>query len=433
MSETIEGLHTQIIEKLQYVETIFDQISALCAMLDGIGINYEEMFSRAFIHVNIAIEEIKDLREKYSLDVLHILSAYYSSFSISGNDEIRSILHSSFEDYISEENLSKEYFRILKSKNYSQDLDKFLKRAKTCIDILLRRYAKVKIAGGTGTNIDGYSLTETIKLIPITDPIYVISKRIINNIGLADSYKIDSRDVTYCKEEVDSNDTCECGGAMYIKSSTSELVCSECSRLRTLYGTAVDESPVNSDGSKSKQSSYDYLRHFKLWIQRIQAKNKRNIKEKELQTLKSVMIDNGIGLIDLNVERMREILKKADLTKYNDDCPYLIFYFTGRSPPELTSTELKMFQVKFMRIMELRQILKEKEGNNDGNRPYYPYYIYKIAEIIFRGNEEKLKILDYIHLQSDDTLRKNDNEFEKIALLAKKEDCIYYCPTCRRG
>jgi hypothetical protein len=433
MSETIEGLHGQILEKMQYVETIFEQISALRAMLDSIGVNYEDMFNRAFIHVNIAIEEIKDLKEKYNLDVLHVLSAYYSSVSAGNNDELRSILHSSFEDgYVSEEHLSKEYFKILRANNYSQDLDRFLKRAKTSVDILLRKYAKIKFAQAAGINIDGYSLTETIKLIPIMDPIYVIAKRIINNISIAESFKVDNKDIPQYREETDIGDLCECGGVMYIKSSTSELVCSECSRLRTIYGTASDESSVNSDGNKPKQSSYDYLRHFKLWIQRIQAKSKKTIKETELQKLKNIMVDDGIRLLDLNVEKMREILKKAELTKYNDDCPYLIFYFTGYSPPELSQTELKLFQVKFMRIMEMRQILKEKDGNADGNRPYYPYYIYKIAEIIFKGNAEKLKILDYIHLQSDDTLKKNDNEFEEIVAMSKEEDGIWYSPTRRR-
>jgi hypothetical protein len=40
----------------------------------------------------------------------------------------------------------------------------------------------------------------------------------------------------------------------------------------------------------------------------------------------------------------------------------------------------------------------------DPNRPYYPYFIYKIAEDEFKDNPEKLKILDYIHMKSEDTI-----------------------------
>lgn len=409
MSDTIENLNIQITEKLQYLETIYDQISSLCVMFDGMGISYVDLLSQAFIYVNIIIAEIRDLKDKYQISVVHVLSAYYSLRSTQ-NLETKSILSNSFDEFITEEGLTRDYFKILKLNGFGQEMEKYLSKAKQCIEIMLKRYSKIRSSD-------------------ISDPIYVIAKRIMNTISSADANKIVS--VVVVKNSDENDDTCECGGAMRVRSSTSEVICTICSRVKTMYGTAMDDSQAG-DGSRNKHSSYDYLRHFKSWLHRIQAKTKKNITEENSVKIRATLNAEGFRHVDLNIEKMRRVLKKCGLTEYNDDCPYLIFYLTGRSPPELSLSEMKQFQSKFARIMELRQMLKEEEGDTDGNRPYYPYYIYKITEIVFEGNNEKLKLLDFIHLQSDETLRKHDNEFKKIVSKASVDDGLKYIPTCRR-
>jgi hypothetical protein len=47
-----------------------------------------------------------------------------------------------------------------------------------------------------------------------------------------------------------------------------------------------------------------------------------------------------------------------------------------------------------------------------GNKPYYPYFIYKILEEMFKDNAEKSRLLDYIHLQSRETVIKNDKYYQ---------------------
>jgi len=426
MTDTIENINAQMTEKLQYLETIFDQISCLCRLFDGMGINYEDMFTRAFIYINIIATEISDLKEQYNLSVLHVLSAYYSLQS-SQNPEIQMILSNSFDgNVITEETLTREYFKILKAVGFGQNIEKYLLCAKKCVDILLQRYVKSKIVNVATTGSNTY----TAVINPLTDPIYIISKRIMNTISSADASKIST--VWVVKSADENDDLCECGGTMRVRSSTSEIICTQCSRVRTIYGTALDDVQSGGDGNRSKHSSYDYLRHFKSWCQRIQAKNKKHIPEEHSIIIRRELAAEGMRHADLNVEKMRRVLKKCNLTEYNDDCPYLIFHFTGRSPPELTPNEMKQFQAKFALIMELRQLVKEAEGDTDGNRPYYPYYIYKITEMVFEGNNEKLKLLDYIHLQSDETLRKHDNEFKKIVARAGINDGLTYTPTRRR-
>ena len=47
------------------------------------------------------------------------------------------------------------------------------------------------------------------------------------------------------------------------------------------------------------------------------------------------------------------------------------------------------------------------------NKPYYPYFIYKILENMF-CKSSKIRILECIHLQSRETVIDNDLIYEKI-------------------
>jgi hypothetical protein len=73
--------------------------------------------------------------------------------------------------------------------------------------------------------------------------------------------------------------------------------------------------------------------------------------------------------------------------------------------------------------------LYEQVATEGGNKPYYPYFIYKLYEDEFKDDPAKLRILEYIHLQSKDTVTKNDIIYRSIAELAPPEDGIVYRPT----
>jgi hypothetical protein len=133
---------------------------------------------------------------------------------------------------------------------------------------------------------------------------------------------------------------------------------------------------------------------------------------------------------------MREVLKEAKLTQYNDNCSKLIKNITGRAPPQPDCQALRRFCVKFNKIVDLLDLVKDP----DNNRPYYPFFIYKIIEDeainLSKRNQNKsakelYKLLSYIHLQSDDTIKKNDNTYKQICEISIDVDELTYRPTER--
>jgi hypothetical protein len=104
-------------------------------------------------------------------------------------------------------------------------------------------------------------------------------------------------------------------------------------------------------------------------------------------------------------------------------------HFTGRSPPQLDFQETREVSIKFTKIMEIYEMIR-KPGK-DHNRPYYPFFIYKIIEQMFKNDPIKIKLLESIHLQSSETLTKNDKLYRKICEMAPKDSGLDYTPTLR--
>lgn len=216
-----------------------------------------------------------------------------------------------------------------------------------------------------------------------------------------------------------------CGDRMQVFPSSSELRCSVCGHVKPLTGTVFEDHQFyNQEGQKTKHGEYVPNRHFKFWMDRIQAKEHHVFPQEKLAIIEAHIARFYPPPYRLTCATMRSILKETRLTTYNDHIPLLLKIFTGQAPPQLTHNELRMFSLKFNKIIELYEKLFP-----DGNRPYYPYFIFKIAEDEFKNKPIKRKILDYIHLQAEDTVKKNDLIYEKICLLAPKDAGLTYCET----
>jgi hypothetical protein len=78
-------------------------------------------------------------------------------------------------------------------------------------------------------------------------------------------------------------------------------------------------------------------------------------------------------------------------------------------------------------------ILYKEVHPEEGNIPYYPYFFLQIFKQLFRNNPEKLRIIQYIHLQSRETVTKNDITFQQMCAKATPDDGFVYSPTDPAG
>ncbi len=223
-------------------------------------------------------------------------------------------------------------------------------------------------------------------------------------------------------------DFCKCGARTIFIPEVNELQCSkQCGIVRKFECAIRDEAVDLVPASKHCTSQLSGTsRHYRFHIDRLQAVENKSFDATTLEKIKYVLTRDKYVLRDLNCKQMRKILKDnyVNATKLNDHTPLLVVTFGGRAPPRLDFTDDKLASLRFSKAMAIfEQIVPS------GNKRYYLYFILKILEEMFKNDPEKLRIINYIHLQSRETVRKNDIIFKKICDLAEPEDGLVYRPT----
>jgi hypothetical protein len=209
--------------------------------------------------------------------------------------------------------------------------------------------------------------------------------------------------------------TCKCGAEYEKLSESAELRCSDCMKTIPIIGGTMKEEQY-SNKEKAKNTGHEVVRHLKFWLDRIQAIEPKSFEPEVIANIKYVMKRDGYIKTELSCELMRSILKdpQVSATYLNDHVPLLIKTLGGDPPPVLTYTEVQAIQLRFIRAMNIYEQLNP----GGGNKPYYPHFIYKIIEEMFKGDLKKLRILNYIHLQSSETVSKNDSTYRAICQIA---------------
>jgi Poxvirus Late Transcription Factor VLTF3 like len=182
-----------------------------------------------------------------------------------------------------------------------------------------------------------------------------------------------------------------CGTKMMVVNELSELHCLCCGEIKEIVGSVTREEPSTlNESHKPKSGGYDTSRHYKFWMERLQALENFTFDAIDLAKIEYVVTRDGYPRSKLACEVMRRILKDSSVngTYLNEHAPLLVKTFGGRPPPILTHAENSVVAVRFNKVMKLYELVNP----SGGNKPYYPYFIYKIIEQEFRNNAEKLRL-----------------------------------------
>jgi hypothetical protein len=223
---------------------------------------------------------------------------------------------------------------------------------------------------------------------------------------------------------------CKCSWRMSVIPELSHLRCENplCGRIKNIVGAVFrDDQFYPQEGQKTKHGGYDTNRHYKFWMERLQAQEPKVFNETDLKNIETILKRDDYAPDKINCETMRHILKDplVRATSLNDHVPLLVKTFGGRPPPLLDHNENKMCAIMFSAAMKLYDTINP----DGGNKPYYPYFIYKIVEELFWDKPDQLRLLDYIHLQSRETVIKNDKYYESMCELADPSLGLVYKPT----
>ena len=207
-----------------------------------------------------------------------------------------------------------------------------------------------------------------------------------------------------------------CGGLMEVDIINSELICSECFAIKTIIGTTFENiSLYNYDCQKSKNGTFNPNRHFYFWWSHILAK------EDELHLSEySTLFDDILNIIKrdklilriLTVVDIRHILKELKRPELNKNTSLILKKLTGIGPPAIPEEIEIRIENLFTKVIKASENIK-RTGRT--NRNYYPYYIYKIIDIVIPAADvDNRRVLYYIYIQGKETVECDDLDWEQI-------------------
>jgi hypothetical protein len=401
MSGTLETTNNLILIKIKNLDKILCIIKKLDKHLEAALEN--DLKNNLDVRINSLHEELINISNDYEMTSVKILADYFllvqnfhNRIKISEDVEIKRIFLSQKTDAYS------KYQTFIKKDNYVGKID----RCYTSLKRLINSISQIPDIMGHMTEIKSIFLNYS-------------NSTIIRNIT----------NISYTK-------CTTCNKDMKIIAGSSEIICEYCGVTESLYGTVFeDEQFYYQEGQRSKHGSYDPSKHCKFWLERIQARESKEIPNFVITKIKKCISDNKIrNTENLSCKDIRKYLSQTRNTTYNDNVPLIRKIVTGRSPPQLSDQELQMITLYFDKVIRVYDGIKPITKTNV---PYHPYLIYKIIEHLLHVKSKDTSrinlrraynILSCIHLQSRETLIENDNTWKQIC---KYLEIIKYYPTDR--
>lgn len=243
------------------------------------------------------------------------------------------------------------------------------------------------------------------------------------------------------RERIDICD--ECGGHMTVFPNRSELQCDEpkCQKIVTLYGIVFEDSQFyNQQNTCTKSKKYDPNSHCAKWIDKIQAREDWNFPEHVISKIDAVAISEYTRsnrlrpMINLRCETVRNWLKRFKFVDQYDHAPLLRRRITAMHgqpvvPPQLTARERQRILIEyelcmrdFEEVIREPEVLRRLDKSCVRNKFYYPYILWKLINLLLLKDPRRKGLLECIHLQSDNTLMRNDIVWEQIC---KRRNYLY--------
>jgi ribosomal protein L37AE/L43A len=206
----------------------------------------------------------------------------------------------------------------------------------------------------------------------------------------------------------DEIDICkDCNEHRIFSQINSILICPKCGQEEKLL--------IDSDTPSYKEPpreityfAYKKINHFNEWISQFQAKESTDIPDEVFEKIdKELKKEHYIDRTSIKPLKVRAILKKLNLAKYYEHCPYITNRITGKPAPEIND-ELQE---------KLRNMFREVQGPwnkfcppDRSNFFSYPYIVYKFLQLL-----DQDQYLSYFKLlKSKEKLHEHDEVWKKI-------------------
>jgi hypothetical protein len=208
-----------------------------------------------------------------------------------------------------------------------------------------------------------------------------------------------------------NNDICsDCGHNRVYNPVNSYMLCEECGLEEKIL---IDNETRSFKEPPREITFFAYKRinHFNEWLAEFQGRASTCVTDDLIRQIQSELRkESYIQEEDITLAKVKEILKKLDLTnKYNEHCFYILFRLTGKPPPTLDDELIEKLRNMFRQIQGPWQRHCPPDRNNFFS---YPYIFYKFCELLER--DEYLPICRDLLLKGEDKLMEHDEVWKKI-------------------
>lgn len=224
----------------------------------------------------------------------------------------------------------------------------------------------------------------------------------------------------------------DCGSRVRIIPEISEAVCDKCGRITVILDSTTDDAGqtcVQDSAIHGRRGGYNYIRHLKIWLDRLQAIENNEFNPADIAKLRSSIESEYVSRSSVNWRALqcRDVIRHLDLCGLSflgEHVPKLLKVLGGRAPPILDYDSEQIIVRDFMHIMDIYSHLFRETGN----KPYYPFFIAKIIRRRFKDIPELFRMLLYVSHQGHETVSKNDRIYRRICEMAPPQYDLIYEP-----
>jgi hypothetical protein len=201
-------------------------------------------------------------------------------------------------------------------------------------------------------------------------------------------------------------DVPECDGKKILGQNDGYLVCNKCGASEKFL-SATEKPNYKEPTQDSGTYAYKRINHLTEILSQLQAKESTDIPPKVFETILKELKKRKINKNDLDLFRLRRILKKLNLRKYYEHVPHMLQIINGKEPPNFSRRDEVRIKKMFKDIQKPFEIYCPSDRKNFLN---YAYVLHKFCELL--GLDEYISYFPL--LKNNSKLRQHDKIWKNI-------------------
>ncbi|AYV84994.1 MAG: hypothetical protein Satyrvirus2_5 [Satyrvirus sp.] len=203
----------------------------------------------------------------------------------------------------------------------------------------------------------------------------------INRAKLYDNY-LNAIDINHRQpSQYNKIDICNidgCDGEKILSQSDGYMVCKKCGHSEIAL-MSVDKPNYKEPTQDSGTYAYKRINHLTEILSQLQAKESTDIPPKVFESILRELKKRKIDKNDLDIFKLRRILKKLDYRKYYEHVPHILQIINGKEPPNFSRKDEMKIKKMFKDVQEPFKIYCPKNRKNFLN---YSYVLHKFCELL---------------------------------------------------